>query len=1037
MIHKNLTPFYWGPKVTSRKPPQPELAVCVRGVFRLVPGQPVVAVEDPIQQGFMSGDTFAPDDIDQQRELLHGSDFADWKLHGEVLVTGACHPPGGEATSCEVRCSLGSWSKSLVVTGPRVYKPGLLLGGTVSEPQPFRSMPLTWQNAYGGVGYAGNPVGRGFAGLELPTVEHPKSRATKTGKNGIQPGTFAPVSPNWPPRTGKRGKKYDAHWKKHRAPFVAEDFDWTHFQSALPDQWLPGYLRGDEELCLENLHPEAPVWRTKLPGLRVRAFVKTADGTVHEPEMVLDTLHAELEHSRLVLVWRGHAPIQKIDMSDVVAVLIASEPLAAEPKPAADYVAVLAEFEADPVGLQSKLPPGFAQFAAAVEAFELAERNGEPLPDLEAVKKSLPPDCPFPPWFLGAVAGEADPLGVGKHFPKGMLDGDLLASQRDQVGQIDDAQRREPALQELAKAKDEPKAAVRGLEMLVGLLPPEKRAAMQPALAAMQKALAEAPKQAPPAASPAPTAAVSFGGALTTAVAGFAAAGKPAPTSLPGSLDAVVAPALLPLDQLQLPELPKIPDVEGQLAAHRAAVEQQEAKLRAKDPNEPMLGMFALFHGLIDKAPRLDQVVPDLSPIVTGLTQAHAGLAAQGVGAAALAPLTRLVGKVEKLVAALPKPKPKPTGGYAGQDLRGRDFRGQDLRGANFAGAQLQKANFQGANLATAILKGADLQGADLTKCRLSGCDATGASFAKALLVEVEAAEARFADADFAGADLTAANLRAALCQQAKFAKAKLTKATLVAADLRYCDFGKAELQGADCTDAKLGFASLELVRADGAVFRRADFDLVRAHKARLRGADLCETRCRMGSFGGADLTGAKLDGCRFHKVDFMKAVLDAASCRGSSLQQAILRDTQAHGAVFHDANLTQVSATGAADFSRSDFTGAVAPRSVWLGARLDGAVFTRASLPAAYFQDARGEDTVFRGAQLTGACLRGVQLVRPVFEHADLASADFNESRLDGADFRAANCYDAKFLGAKAVRSDFTDAFLAAVQMDDPEANS
>lgn len=1037
MIHKNLTPFYWGPKVTSRKPPQPELAVCVRGVFRLAPGQPVVAIEDPIQQGFMSGDVFAPDDIDQRRELLHASDFADWKLHGEILLTGSCHPPGGAATTCEVRCSVGAWSKSLVVTGPRVYKPGLLLGGTVSEPQPFRSMPLTWQNAYGGDGYAVNPVGKGYHDLELPTVEHPASRVAKIGKHGIQPGTFAPVSPHWPPRAGKRGKKYDAHWKKHRAPFFAEDFDWTHFQSALPDQWLAGYLRGDEELCFENLHPEVAVWRTALPGLRVRAFVKTADATVHEPEMVLDTLQADLEHGRLILTWRGHAPIRKLDMSDVAAVLIASEPLAAEPKPAADYVAILAEFEADPVGLQSKLPPGFAAFTAAVEAFELAERNGEPLPDLQALQKSLPPDCPFPPWFLAAVAGDADPLGVKRHFPPGLLDGDLLAGQRDQLGELGDADRREPALQELAKAKDDPQAAVRGLELLVGLLPPDKRAAMQPALTAMQQSLAEAPKLPPPAAAPTPTAAAAVAGALAAAGQGFAAAGKPAPSTLPASLDEVVGKALLPLDDLQLPEPPKMPDVDGQLAAHRAAVAKQEARLRAKDPNEPMLALFGLFHSLIDKAPRLEQVAPDLSPIVKGLQQAHGSLAAQGIGAAALAPLTRLLARVEKLVAALPKPAPKPQGGFAGQDLRGRDFSGQDLRSTNFAGAQLAGARFVGADLSTAILKGADLQGADLTKCRLVGCDATGARFVGAKLVEALADDALLADADCSGADWSGASLRQARCEQAKFIKARLTKTVLQGADLRYCDLGKAEAQGADFTAAKLGFASLELVRGDSAVFTGANFDLVRAGKARLRQADLREATCRMGSFGGADLTGARLDGCQFHKVDFMKAVLDGVQCRGGSLRQAILRDTQAHGAVLEKCDLSQAAATGNADFSRTAFTGSNGPRSVWLGARLDGASFRGAAFPAAYFQDARGEDTVFHGARLTGACFRGAQLLRPVFQAADLASADFNEAQLDGADFRLANCYDAKFLGTRAVGSDFTDAYLAAVQMDDPEART
>ena len=35
------------------------------------------------------------------------SDFGDWKPHAEVLLAGTCHPPGGRATECAVRFSVG------------------------------------------------------------------------------------------------------------------------------------------------------------------------------------------------------------------------------------------------------------------------------------------------------------------------------------------------------------------------------------------------------------------------------------------------------------------------------------------------------------------------------------------------------------------------------------------------------------------------------------------------------------------------------------------------------------------------------------------------------------------------------------------------------------------------------------------------------------------------------------------------------------------------------------------------------------------
>ena len=84
--------------------------------------------------------------------------------------------------------------------------------------------------------------------------------------------------------------------------------------------------------------------------------------------MHLDTLYADLDAGKLYLTWRGHAPIREIDMTDVAVVLIASEPLHAEPKPFADYEAQLLDYEKDPVGLAAAMPPGFLAVANAIQA---------------------------------------------------------------------------------------------------------------------------------------------------------------------------------------------------------------------------------------------------------------------------------------------------------------------------------------------------------------------------------------------------------------------------------------------------------------------------------------------------------------------------------------------------------------------------------------------------------------------------------------------------------------------------------------------
>jgi uncharacterized protein YjbI with pentapeptide repeats len=1067
MIHKNLTPFFWGPKVTSRKPPQVEMAVCVRAVFKLVPGQPLVAIEDPMEQGFLSGDTFLPEDIDQRGALVTASDFAEWKLHGEMLLKGTCHPPGGSATSCNVRFAVGNWSKTLRVVGPRVFRPGMLMGGTMSEPLPFEQMPLSWQNAYGGTEYPLNPVGRGFNGPEMPTVEIVDAPITKQGKRNVVPATFLPQSPHWPQRAGKRGKKYDATWKRTRAPFYAEDFDWTYFQSAPEDQRLDGYLRGDEDVVFENLHPAASNWQTKLPGLRIRSFVKTQDGSVREPEMHLDTLYADLDAGKLYLTWRGHAPIREIDMTDVAVVLIASEPLHAEPKPFADYEAQLLEFEKDPVGLEAAMPPGFLAVANAIQAAELAERNGEPMPDLSTLAANLPAGCPFPPWFLTAAAGHPDPLGMEAKFPPGMLGDDDPLGVRDKIGELGDKDKLEKALEGLPDAKTDPAAAIAPLRRLALLMPPDKQPAMNATADAIEQAIAtaraadggaamqKAIAAQPPTAAPVPASealANTIAGAksqLASAAEAAAAGNSPGKEAVlakladasakldkaPTSLDDIVGKALAPLDAMPMPELPVIPDVEGQIAAEREKLIAQEQKMRDKQGDEPMLAMFQFGHRLLDNAPRPANLVPDFAPLVAIIQQTHAALAAQGIGAVALAPLLRLKGRVEAVVAQLPQRPPAPTGKYALQNLVRRDFRNQDLRGEVFARSDLTGATFSGANLAGASFRDANATSADFTGANLTEVDFSHCTLSKARLTDVGAERCKLADAELSGADLSNSNLAGADLQQARLGKANLSHANLTGANLSFADLSKADLRHANLHRAQLTLAVLDLVKGDHANFSEATADMVKLTTSRLPGANLRGMQSSMGSFVNSDLTGADLRECRFTKVDFMKAVLNQATFDRASLKQSILRDTQAIGASFRDADLGGASATGAANFQKADFRGAKAQRSVWMDVEFTGANLSSANFEHANFQGSHGEDVDFAGSQLKATCFQRAQLKRPRFAQADLCSVDFNNTQLDDANFRNANCYDVKFLGARAVRSDFEGAFTEGIQVDDDKA--
>lgn len=1060
MIHKNLTPWFWGPKVTSRKPPQPELAVCVRAVFRLAPGQPLEPIEDPMKQGFMSGDTFDAEDIDQRGALRHSSDFAEWKPNAEFLLRGTCFPPDGPTDQCEVKFRVGYWSKSLRVVGPRVFRPGLLMGGKASNPVPFDSMPLTWENAYGGPRYAMNPVGRGHEGDELPTIEVVGEPVGKIGKSGITPASFLPVSPHWPQRSGMRGKKYGADWKRLRAPFYAEDFDWAYFQSAPRDQQINGYLRGDEQLQFVNLSRGFPDWSVTLPALRIRAFVKTSDGVVREPVMNLDTLYADLDDSKLYLTWRGHVPIQQIDMGDVQVVLIAQESLTEPEKPFQEYEDKLTAFADDPVGLAAAMPPGFLEVAKAIQAAELAERNGEPLPDLSALAANLPPGCPFPPWFLAAASGAPDPLGIESKFPPGMLGEDDPLGLRNKIGDLGDESKREPVLEELAAAKEKPADLLVALRKLAVLLPPEQQASMLAGIAELEKGqaaaaairggdtskvLVEPALTAKPAADEMRDLVAQLQGEVAKATESMAALPTPEAAeavkrletassqlaNLP-TMDDVVAKALAPLDAMVLPELPPMPDVEAQLAAERAALHAQEAKMRKAGGDNPMLALFTFGHRLIDNAPKAADMVPDFGPIVTGLQQAHDALLKCGVTAVALAPLVRMQQKVQAIQSALPAKTPAPIGEYAGKVLRRRDFSGQDLRGMVFAGSDLTGANFRdamldGADFRKADATGADFSGANLTQARMDGC-----VLEKAKLVGIQGSGLSMAGAEITRADLSDAIMPGADLQQVRGERSSFVRARLVGANLEFADLSKADLRHADLSQSKLTMVVMNLAKADHASLREARADMARFTLCRLVNADLRAMRSSMGSFQGSDLRGADLRACQFEKVDCMQTVLDDANCADADLRHTIFRDTSAIATIFQRANMGNASATGTANFTRADFRGAQAMRSVWMAVDLSGADLRGSCFEFGSFMQARGADVDFAGARLKGACFRQAEFQRARFAQADLCSADFTEARLDDANFRDANCYDMKLLGAKAMRSDFSGAFTAGLQSDD-----
>src|SRR6202035_2526225 len=151
--------------------------------------------------------------------------------------------------------------------------------GSPSEPEPFVTMPIVYERAYGGYDrsdanpakhkiYSQNPVGLAFRDspavdrfirTEFPNIEYPTGPVMPS--TGI-PAGFGVVGRGWSPRLQLAGT-FDAKWLQDQWPLLPQDFQPGHYQAAPLDQ-QSRHIQGGEDVILRNLTPQGD-WRIKLP----------------------------------------------------------------------------------------------------------------------------------------------------------------------------------------------------------------------------------------------------------------------------------------------------------------------------------------------------------------------------------------------------------------------------------------------------------------------------------------------------------------------------------------------------------------------------------------------------------------------------------------------------------------------------------------------------------------------------------------------------------------------------------------------------
>ena len=79
--------------------------------------------------------------------------------------------------------------------------------------------------------------------------------------------------------------------------------------AAQPDQRFPGFLVGDEDYAITNMHPDEPEMTGRLPGLQPRILVQRRGADAFEDvPLHLTTVWFFPAHKRLVMVHHGTRP---------------------------------------------------------------------------------------------------------------------------------------------------------------------------------------------------------------------------------------------------------------------------------------------------------------------------------------------------------------------------------------------------------------------------------------------------------------------------------------------------------------------------------------------------------------------------------------------------------------------------------------------------------------------------------------------------------------------------------------------------------
>jgi hypothetical protein len=319
----NHTPFEVAPLYWQDLEGQAKLTIIIKATF--VISSPGIPAREQI--AIFRRDVFH--DGDAQKSVRFESDMVPRKPRADVVLVGRAHAPERRATTQLVAgLRVGTLRHAIAVLGDRSWEYQKVGSPTISKPKPFTTMDLVYERAFGGMDVeasvycAENLTGTGFigkktrdrvSGLRLPNLEE-LGNLIQAWDSRPSPAGFGFYGRAWMPRLGKAGTD-------------------AFFNAAHPSLQMQGYLKGDEEVELVNLHREPHV-RFRLPGARPAIEItrgpsaqeRNADSDLairgEKLRPVLDTLVFIPDDGVFYEVFRAVCDLPSLDDVDVTGVSV-------------------------------------------------------------------------------------------------------------------------------------------------------------------------------------------------------------------------------------------------------------------------------------------------------------------------------------------------------------------------------------------------------------------------------------------------------------------------------------------------------------------------------------------------------------------------------------------------------------------------------------------------------------------------------------------------------------------------------------------